>query len=381
MKGIYWRPQRTSAAALVVVAIVSTMGVLALERLPGSEQQPLYEEKMRAARLTLRAFEAIGLERLRLGIPIDPVYDPVGSGLIGPEASPIASNYGHLPAKQTAINPNFSAIAVELFHQAGLEKGDVVAIGVSGSFPAVNVAVYAAAEVLELEPVVIASAAASEFGASHPDLTWLDMERILAERDLIHFRAVGSSLGGIDDRGAGHTKRGRELLREAIRRNGRPFIDPPSLDAAVDERMRVIDAATGGKRVRAYVNVGGGAASMGESENREQFAPGVNERLPVGLTSRSVAREYLRAGVPVINFTHIEQLARRFGLPTEPLQMRQPGEGFVFVAPTYSRLGALIMMAVIVALLFATTRLDAGFRLGGGGGGKSDGGSAPEQMI
>lgn len=381
MKGIYWRPQRTSPAALAVVAAFASVGVLALEQMPGSEQQALYEEKMRAARLALRAFEAIGLERLRLGIPIEPAYDPLGSGLIGTESSPIASNYGHLPAKQTAINPNFAAVAVELFHEAGLGKGDVVAIGVSGSFPAVNVAVYCAAEVLELEPVVIASASASEFGATHPELTWLDMERVLAERDIIGFRAVAASLGGVDDRGAGHTKRGRELLREAIRRNGRPFLDADTLADGVDERLRVIDAATGGKRVAAYVNVGGGAASMGESENREQFSPGINERAPPGLTARSVAREILRAGAPVINFTHIERLARRYGLPTEPVEMASPGEGHVFVAPTYSRTGAVVLILAIIAALYATTRLDAGFRLGGGGKSSGGGDQAPEQMI
>lgn len=383
MKGIYWRPQRTSPTQLLGVAILSLLGLLLVERFPITEQQPLYDVKLRAARLTRQAFEQILLERIRLGVPIDLEFDPASTGLIGPEDSPIASKYGHLPAKQTSLNPNFSAVAVELLRRAGVQPGDVVAVGLSGSFPAINTAVYVALEVMDVDPVVIVSTSSSEFGATHPKLTWLDMERVLNERGIINFRAVAASLGGVDDRAVGHTRRGRELLEEAIKRNGRPQLEAESRMDAVDERLRVIEAATGGRPVVAYINIGGGSASMGTEENRERYQPGINWQPPPGPQARSVAGELIRSGAPVINFTHIEDLARRFGLPQQPLTLPTPGEGRVFVAPAYSRTAAVVVLMLIVAALYAVTRLDVGFRLAGGGDSKSSGSGrqAPEQMV
>ena len=383
MKGIYWRPQRTSSTQLTVVAVFSLLGLLLVERFPVAERQPLYDVKIKASRNTRQAFEQIGLERIRLGVPIDPEYDPAGSGLVGPEDSPVASKYGHLPPKQTSINPNFSAVAVELMRQAGVKPGDAVAVGVSGSFPALNAAVYVALEAYGVEPAVIVSVSSSEFGATHPELTWLDMERVLFERGIVGFRAVAASLGGVEDRAIGHTKRGRELLEQAIERNNRPELDAESYAEAVDERLRVIEAATGGRPIAAYINIGGGAASMGTEENRERYLPGINREPPPGPQVRSVAGELLSTGAPVINFTHIEDLARQFALPQQPLTLPPPGEGRVFVAPAYSRTAAVVMLALIVAGLYAVTRLDVGFRLGGDGGAKASGasGRAPEQMV
>lgn len=382
MKGIYWRPQRTSSTQLAVVAAFSLLGLLLVERFPITARQPLYDVKMRAARTAQKAFEQIGLERIRLGVPVDPEVDPTGSGLIGPEDSPISSKYGHLPAKQTSINPNFAAVAVELLRRAGVQEGDVVAVGVSGSFPALNACVYIAIETMGAEPVVIVSLSASEFGATHPELTWLDMERVLYERGLIGTRAVAASLGGVADRAVGHTKRGRELLEAAIRRNGRPQLEAETLAESVDERLRVIEAATGGRPVAAYVNIGGGTASMGTEEDRERYLPGINRTPPPGANPRSVAGELLETGAPAINFTHIEDLARRFGLPQQPLTAPVPGEGRVFIAPAYSQVAAVVVLVLIVAGLYAVTRLDVGFRIAGGGGGKSSSGRAPpEQMV
>lgn len=381
MKGIYWRPQRTSSTQLSLVALFSLLGLLLVERFPITEKQPLYDVKMKAARATQRAFEHIGLERIRLGVPVDPSVDPAGSGLIGPEDSLLASKYGHLPAKQTSINPNFAAVAVELLRRARVAPGDVVAVGLSGSFPALNAAVTIGIEALGAEPVVIASVSASEFGATHPDLTWLDMERVLYDRGLIENRTVAATLGGVDDLALGHTKRGRELLTEAIARSGRPVLVVDSREDAVDARLRVIEAATGGRPVEAYVNIGGGSASMGTEENRERYEAGINWEPPPGVDARSVASELVATGVPVINFTHIEELARRFELPQQPFTVPPPGEGRVFIAPAYHRLAAVVVLVLIVAGLYAVTRLDVGFRIAGSGGGKAGSGRAPEQMV
>ena len=381
MKGIYWRPQRTSPRQLAVVAFLSVLGLLFVERFPVTVRRPYYEEKLAAARAARQAFEQILLRRLELGVPVNPDADPAGSGLVGPEDTPIASVYGHLPAKRTSINPNFAAVAVELLREAGVERGDIVAVGVSGSFPALNIAVYVALEALGAEAVVIASASASEYGATYPELTWLDMERVLQENGVFSTRAVAASLGGVDDLALGHSKRGRELLRAAVDRNARPLLTAESREQMVEARLRALEAATGGRPMAVYVNVGGGSASVGEEGDRGRFRPGINRSPPPGLSVDSVASELMKVGVPLVNFTHIQDLARRFGLPQSPRQVPAPGMGRVFVGPAYSRLAALVVFGLIVFALWAVTRFDVGQRLGGSSAAKSPGSDAPEQMV
>jgi poly-gamma-glutamate system protein len=128
----------------------------------------------------------------------------------------VTSNTGSLPAKQTSINPNFAAVVVQLLKRAGLEEGDVVAIGFSGSFPALNVAVMAAVSVLGLKPIIISSNAASQWGANDPDFLWIDWERTLAAKHIFNFRSVAASIGGIEDRGLGMTPEGRRTIVAAI---------------------------------------------------------------------------------------------------------------------------------------------------------------------
>ena len=47
--------------------------------------------------------------------------------MIGLSQSPITSTLGHLPVKQTTINPNWAAVMIEMYKKAGLKAGDVVA--------------------------------------------------------------------------------------------------------------------------------------------------------------------------------------------------------------------------------------------------------------
>src|SRR5690606_28246145 len=136
------------------------------------------------------------------------------------------SNTGHLPAKALSTNPNYAAVIVAMLKRAGVEKGSVVAMGVSGSFPALNTSAYAALQTLEVRPIIVVSVSGSAWGATDPQYTWLDMERTLYEKRLISFRAAAGSRGGIGDRGFGISKRGRAPLDQAVERAGIRKLDP-----------------------------------------------------------------------------------------------------------------------------------------------------------
>ncbi|MBM4372681.1 MAG: poly-gamma-glutamate system protein, partial [Deltaproteobacteria bacterium] len=162
MKRIYWRPKKISRTVLGVLAVLALAGLGAVEIYKLETRQPRYAEKMRAAKYAQAAFDTIKAERLNRGHILDSASDPLSTGLIGLPMSEVTSNSGHLGAKRTSINPNFAAVVVHLLDRAGVEPGDHVAVGLSGSFPALNIAVLAALEALEVQPVIISSASASQ---------------------------------------------------------------------------------------------------------------------------------------------------------------------------------------------------------------------------
>ena len=144
MKGVYWRPRKVSRAALVAIAVAALGGLAAVELLPSRQRCDHRQQKLAAARLAERGMELIKEERLRRGHRLTPHFDPAGTGLIGDSMTLVTSVPGNLKAKQTSLNPNFAAAVVQMLHDAGVREGDVVAVGCSGSFPALNLSVYAA---------------------------------------------------------------------------------------------------------------------------------------------------------------------------------------------------------------------------------------------
>jgi len=381
VKRLYFRPSGVSRRALALIAALSTCLLFAVEKLPVQQKQAHYEKKVAAATLAAEAMRAIRNERLSRGLRIDPEIDPAGTGLIGTAYSPVTSNTGDLTSKRSANNPNFAAVLAEMLKEAGVRPGDQVAVGVSGSFPGMNVAAYAALQTLELRPLIIVSASASEFGANLPELLWLDMEKLLVDKNVFRFRAPAASRGGIDDRGFGMPEQGQALLDEAIERHGLRKVDAESLAEAIDLRMEVYDELAQGKPIRAYLNIGGGSASVGTYVGKKQLKPGVNFTPARGAASvDSVMQRFLQRGVPVIHITQIVSLARRYGLPVDPKVTPKPGEGSVYVKTTYNRWLALAGVVIILLSIIALTRLDIGLRLLGASG-RGEERPEPQQMI
>lgn len=364
MKRVYWRPPGVSRRAMLLITALSVCVLLAVELLPVRRKQPWYDEKLQAAHLARHAMGIIKAEKARRGILPSPEADPYGTGLIGSALSPVTSNTGFLTAKRTSINPNFAAVIVHLLEQAHVNAGDLVAVGMSGSFPALNICTFAAIQTLNLSPIIISSASASQWGANDVDLLWIDMERVLVDAKVFRFRSVAASRGGIDDRGFGMSARGRELIDQAIERNQLRMIDPENLNEAVAERIDIYQEMAKGHPIRAYINIGGGSASVGTHLGKKLFRPGLNRNPP---RSRgpvdSVMIHFAELDVPVIHITRIANLADRFGLPQEPEGVPRPGEGKVFVKAEYNRWLAGGGIALLFAVMLAFIRLDVGMRI------------------
>jgi poly-gamma-glutamate system protein len=386
MRGMYWKPEGASQVQRALVAALAITGLVAVERFPSEEQQPHYAEKTLAARKAKEAMDVIRDASEKRGLRYRAETDPSGSRLIGEVLSPITSGSGSLVSKQTTVNPNFAAVVVQWLKDVGIKSGDVVAVGVSGSFPSMNIAVYSALHELGVEPIIISSTAASQWGANNPGFTWLDMESLLRKSEVFPYKSVAASLGGVGDEAIGLTERGHKMLLRAIERNEIPGIGvlqpeerapveqdaeelPPEL-APVDqnrvrERMRVYYENAGDRPIRAYVNVGGGTVSVGTKVGKRKFSPGVNRRPPKGIDDMppSVLGVFLESGVPAIHATRIIDLAEEYGLEIAPRRIPEIGQGDVFQKRQPNRWLAGIVLVLILLALFVIARAPWGTRM------------------
>jgi poly-gamma-glutamate system protein len=361
VKRIYWRPKSASSNALLVIAATAVAAVTVVEVFPERTSELYLQQMLEASSLSSEAMKVIRAERERRRISVDPIADPTGSGLIGVAMSDITSNTGNLLAKQTTINPNWAAVVIQLLHEADVREGDTVAVGLSGSFPALNVSLYAAMATMRLEPLVISSVSASQWGANHPKFLWLDMERALNEKKLIPFRSIAASFGGAEDRAAGLSDEGLALLRRAIKRNKLPLIEPENYAESVAERMAIYRDHAGGKPIRAYLNVGGGTSSVGTRRSKFAFQPGINRRTPPrAALIDSVMARFLDEDIPVIHFLQVNRMAERFGLPVSPQVIPPVGTGQVFLQRRYNPVLAAGGLFVVLAALVLFVRSGRG---------------------
>lgn len=349
MKRVYWRPQKISKAALFAIGLVAVGGTLAIEHFPITHHSGDVQTKMVAAQLADRGMKTIRAARVALGHEFAPRFDPTDSGMIGAAMSQVTSLPGHLDAKQTSVNPNFAAVATELLQRAGVGEGDLVAVGCTGSFPGLNTCLYAALEAIGATPLIVHSAASSQFGANEPDMMWLDMERVLYEAGIISFRSQVATLGGFGDRARGMSDDSVALLTASLERNGVDAIGIRSLKQSVEQRMEIYRTSAAGRPVTAYVNVGGGAASIHGEDGREAFGSGLTVSLPSGAEQIDcVATRYAQQGIPIVNLGNAVALAKAHGLPVAPQVMPAVGQGAVFTAARPSRLlAALLLMGVL----------------------------------
>jgi poly-gamma-glutamate system protein len=334
---------------LLAVCALLLQGLLDATRAPVKQKD--YELKISAARQAEKAFLAVREFRQLADARLDLVNDPAGTGLIGPEFSLITNARGDLDAKMTSLNPNFAGVLVQYFRQAGLRAGDKVAVAVSGSFPGMNIALYAAMETLQLDPVIITSVGASMWGANSPEFTWLDMERLFAEEGIFTLRSRAATFGGGNDMGRGLSPSGRELLQAAIERNEIPLLDSDNIQDAIDKRQGFFLTSAGGKPFSAYVNVGGGVASIGSSHNRLLLPSGLSFNLGEhNWPRKGNLIQFAEMGVPIIHLLRITDLARENGLPVAPDYLPVPGEGEIFVRTMYRLPLAMAMLAVYCLL-------------------------------
>jgi poly-gamma-glutamate system protein len=349
-----------SNIVLSILAILSLLALIAVENSKVDVKQDWYAEKLQAAKLAKQAADTIREYRMKNGVFVDEVNDPNQTALIGQEYTQITTDRGYIEAKLSSTNPNFAAIIVQLLKDAGVEKGDNVAVAMTGSFPGLNIATLAALETLQAHPIIITSVGSSNWGANDPYFTWLDMETLLNESGVFHTKSIAASTGGGADIGRGLSPLGRELIAEAIKRNDVPFIHEKHLEKSIALRMNIYKNLSKEKPVKAFINIGGGIASLGNTINGKIIPSGLTMFLPEGnFPVRGVMIRMGQNKVPIIHLLNINQLLTKYGLPKNPVPLPDPGTGEIFIHKKYNVIvtaTATIILVITIILVYIAER-------------------------
>lgn len=328
---------------------------LILEQTKKQVPKESYACMLDAAKRTEAAFSAIREERLKRGYMISPIDDPCGTGLIGDSYTEITTTLGSLESKRSTTNPNVSAMIVDLLSQCNVHPGDRVAVNLSSSFPAMNIAVLCALDAVGADGVIINSVGASTYGANLPDFTYLDMEQALLDRQLITNHTQYFSLGGADDIGREMPEETKDAIISRLRSRGLTFLYYEDLEQNIVSRYSIYGS---GDQPVCFINVGGNLLSFGGGTemigaHNGLLLPG---KVKFSSDSHGLIPLYLKENIPVIHLLNMKTLLPANGLPFDPQPVPAPGSGDVYTEWRYNRPLAAVFFFCGLGLIFLIAR-------------------------
>jgi len=283
----------------------------------------------------------------------DDMYD---TGLVGIESSEITTIFdtdikSMKKSKIACTHPNFAAFIVEKFQEIQLEEGDKVAISMTGSLPGANLAVISACQAMNLEPVIISSLGSSAWGANRNDMSWLDIESQLFINEKINYRSVAASIGGENDLGDNLSDRGIEIIEEVIAENDVEFVNKASLKENINRKIEIFKNNNQEFDYKAYVNIGGGAASIGYGDGKDSLKAGIIYPIEKNIIkydgfSNSIAKYFLDKGIPFVNIKNINLLSKSVGL-YPPDKSIEKDQGLLFYSVVDYNLFVIIIAIIL----------------------------------
>jgi poly-gamma-glutamate system protein len=331
--------QKTST--LVFLALLSLICFILAISMKTIDVSPSYKDKVTSAKLMKNAMHALKDYRMEQSVFIDIENDPNETGLVGGPFSLITTDEGDLDAKLTTLDPNFSAVIVDLMYQLNLQRNDTVAVLMTGSMPGANIAVLTACKALGLFPISISSLGASQWGANQVDFTWLDMEKILFDKGFISSTSIAASIGGRNDMGRLLSPQGRSIILENINHHNIPVIKKKRLAENINERMDYFKKYQSIDSYKAVINVGGGVASLGTSFNLKLLPPGVVNRSSINTIGNpggieGVFSKFINYNVLGLHVLNIRPLIEQFKMPFAPIPLPEIGTGRLYAIERYN---------------------------------------------
>lgn len=311
---------------LVAIFIVLLAGIFSLYIFKEKKEEEYVEMQIAAAERMERAEEYMKAHIIELGIDFE-AEDLNNTGLIGPEFTELTSTPGDEKAKRSALNPEFASAMIRYFHQVGLEKGDRIAIGATGSFPGFVIATLIAATEMGLDIRLMLSVGASMHGATRPEYNVFDIVQDLEDGAFASFDLLAVSPGSKNDLGGGvfeeilyygSAELSYELCRIAAERTGAELIYTEDLAWNIAHRKELY-----GDDIKLFINIGGATVNSGESSYSLSFPQGlVTEcsKIPTHAT-RGLNFEYAEEGIPVLNLLNVKQLCLDNNIQYDPVPL------------------------------------------------------------
>ena len=348
--------QKTST--LVFLSLLSLVCFLIAINTRTIDVSGSYEQKVQAAELMKKGMDVLKGSRMESGVFIDIENDPNETGLVGSPFSLITTDEGDLDSKLTTLDPNLSAGIVDLMVRLNLSSKDTVALLMTGSMPGANIAVLTACKALGIHPISITSVGASQWGANQVDFTWLDMEKILFENDLIPAKSIAASIGGRNDMGRLLSPAGRNIITDNIQYHDLPIIRKDRLAENIEHRMDIFSGIKKISNYKAVINVGGGVASLGTSFNLRLLPPGVVIRSDISNIGRpggieGVLSKFLNSNVPGLHILNIRPLTEQFKMPFAPIPIPEIGSGSLYADERYNIWVAAVCLLVVSGSVFS----------------------------
>lgn len=274
------------------------------------------------------------------------------TGLVGPDFTELTSTPGDEREKRSTLNPYSASVVASMLLDAGIKKGDTIAIGASGSYPGFLISALSASSSLGLDTKLILSLGSSMYGATRVEYNIFDIARDARESGEIDYDLLALSRGYKDDRGGSVLENilyegTEELSLEICKREadllGVTLINEPTLQDSIDKRLELFGD------VKLFVNVGGAPVNIGDGTFSFSVPVGLvmnYESVPQG-EGRGMVYEYLDRGVPIINLLDSKGFSEKYGVefdasPLPSVERITPDTSF-FVAGIF-----LLSLAVII---------------------------------
>lgn len=332
----------------LVVAVISTLLTTTLG------ECRYYEEKVEASNITKLCFDRI--KKYKQDNEIAFAKEDINeTGMLGKNFSYITTTTGVVESKRTSVNPNFAAVIIDMFKEAGVRKHDEVTLVFSGSFPAINIAVMAACDVFELKTCTMASIGSSSYGANDPNFTFFDMANLLYSEGLLKTKIDYISLGGSHDMGDDFWEGVSEPIIERIKASDSTYISIRDYKENLEYRMKEIEKKV--PNMKLFINVGGNIVSMGLDEEayiynngliKPNYLSSYNDK--GNLEKKGLIERYLEKGVPIVHMLNLKSLALRYDLPYDPVNLPTVGTGNVYYEKEYHMSIPIIAISVSVLL-------------------------------
>ena len=321
----------------------------------GQHRRLPYADQMEAAaRLHERAAYLIRAEKARRGVALA-AEDTLGIGLLGCDFSAIMTTAAGLEEKRTAQLPDFAALCVRYFTEAGLKAGDPVGANFSGSYPGLNLAVLCAAEAMGLDLRYSASVGSSKYGANNPEYSFPEMVKTLFDAGLLSRLPVLVTMGGAGDMGRNMMAYVMEEDEDiaAVEALKARLIEAGMAPAVIDsfaQDIELHEQLYG--NIRAFVNAGGNSLGLGHAENTAILTLGSGlltpQRLEIDSTS-GLTERYLTQGIPAIHLLNVRALCAESGIPFDPKTAPKIGTAAMYYGKNIS-IPAVVAWALVAVV-------------------------------